>query len=806
MKNYIYILIIFIALISINPLKEIFSGVSIYLYSLNLFFLWSSLIVLFKSNKSKQLVLMSSVISFFFIYAYSKSISSNVNIDFVIFVTSSLAFLCVISCLLMSLEKPYSIVKFPMLLIYIFISIISIFLVGYYKTSGVINTDGVYAILQSNIGESISFVVDNINVGYLIFLILSFITFVFFVTIIFKVRSHTVDSKVKILLIIVFSLFMSMSYNKETLKDIRVIKSYYDMYHKELSLFESAREKFSVASFDATSSSEPELHVVVIGEALARYNMSSYGYASETTPWISSSDGIVYTQAYSNHTHTMPSLSLALTSSNQYNSKKYYESPSIIQIANEAGFNTAWFSNQLKMGKHDNVVSIISDSADYQKFITHGTIGRTSKRKHLDKDMLPEIRKYLSMVNESESTVIFVHMMGSHGSYCDRTKGQQVKLEKQEPFVYVNKQDYCYDRSVKYTDEFLSELYDMVRDKSNFKTLTFFSDHGEDVFNKLGHNSAKFTEYMSEIPLIIWGSDGLDSDIKKVLDSNKDEVFTNDLIFDYLIGVMNIDTDLYKESNSIASSLFGIDKPKTLHGKINISELPSQLTKANVANNEKVMAHRVNTVGALIDAKKQEFNRIEFDALYDGKNIVLGHDNNTLVGITLKDYLEYENQSFEQIWIDFKNLNDNNFASVFNELNELDEKFDIKRRALFETSFRGDKLKELSLSGWNTSYYLPTKKLVDYQSIDGIADFNRQLIAQIKSQHLSSLSFNYRVYDYIVNSLTIDAVKELDIELNTWLSLNTSDKDFQIKFDSIPITSDPLVNNVIVQYPTRFKK
>jgi len=806
MKNILSIIVILIAIVVIRPLKESFGGFSVYLYSFHLFVLWSALVVLFTTKPAKRLVVLSAITSFLFIYAYTKSISSAVDISFVIFTTSSMAFLCVITGLSLSLKKPFSFIKYPLLFQYFFVIIISIFLIGYYKTTGIINSTGVYAILQSNAGESIDFIADNLRLEYELgfALLVSFsLLLIFFIL---KGNVNSIDNKVKFLLLILFSLTNSANYTENTLKDIKTIKLYYDNYHLELDKLKALKNKIENHSFIAKAEGEKGFHIVVIGESLAKYNMSAYGYASDTTPWINSSDGIIYSQVYSNHTHTMPSLSLALTGANQYNSKTYFNSPSIISVANKAKFNTAWFSNQIKVGAWDNLVSIISEDADYRKFINSGRIGKTTKTDWLDKDLLPEIEEYISELDESERTVIFVHMIGSHASYCDRTNGEKIILPKQKPYRYINKQNYCYDKSVKYTDEFLESLFKMANKKDGFKTMTFFSDHGEDVFNRLGHNSGNFTEYMAEIPLIIWGAENLDDETNRNLLQNKDKIVTNDLIYNTVIDLLGIDTDVYEKRYSLANPNYNLAQPLTLHGKVEISTLKSQISKRNVANHKNLMAHRVNTVGALIDAKQQNFKRIEVDVFYDGNDIVVGHDKGAVSGISLHAFLKYEKNNFEQIWIDFKNLNSNNFDLIFKELQSLDDEFGIKNRALFESSFKGSELAKLSVSGWRTSYYLPTRALINYKTIKDINAFNSSLIKQIKIQKLSSLSFNARVHDYLIENFSTQALSDLDIELNIWLDLNTSDPDFQSKFDAYSVTSDSLIENVIVQYPTRFRK
>lgn len=59
------------------------------------------------------------------------------------------------------------------------------------------------------------------------------------------------------------------------------------------------------------------IYILVIGESETRDHMHAYGYSRETTPWldsmVSKSGTILFQHAYSNHTHTVPALTYALS-------------------------------------------------------------------------------------------------------------------------------------------------------------------------------------------------------------------------------------------------------------------------------------------------------------------------------------------------------------------------------------------------------------------------------------------------------------------------------------------------------------
>ena len=101
--------------------------------------------------------------------------------------------------------------------------------------------------------------------------------------------------------------------------------------------------------------------VLVIGESETRNHMQVYGYDRETTPWLQDQrenrENITFSNAYSNHTHTVPVLTYALSENNQYNEIALQDAYSIVEAANAAGYETYWLSNQRKLGAWDTPVA-----------------------------------------------------------------------------------------------------------------------------------------------------------------------------------------------------------------------------------------------------------------------------------------------------------------------------------------------------------------------------------------------------------------------------------------------------------------
>ena len=100
-----------------------------------------------------------------------------------------------------------------------------------------------------------------------------------------------------------------------------------------------------------------------------------------------------------------------------------------------------------------------------------------------------------------------LHTLGSHPSACERIK------EMQDPYVVSEKKwSYvgCYISSIKYTDELLRDLYDLMRnyEKKHHRpfSILYFADHGmvhRDIDGVIYLNNNKASKRHYDIPLAV---------------------------------------------------------------------------------------------------------------------------------------------------------------------------------------------------------------------------------------------------------------------------------------------------------------
>ncbi|MEH6447629.1 MAG: sulfatase-like hydrolase/transferase [Oleispira sp.] len=323
-------------------------------------------------------------------------------------------------------------------------------------------------------------------------------------------------------------------------------------------------------------SEESQTYIFLIGESINRNHMSVYGYHRETTPFLNQLDeeAIVFSDVISSHAQTNASLRVALTSAAAEQGNDYRKSPSIIDTANMAGFKTWWISNQQPLRA---TLASIADQADITQFISNDYQGVEVNR--YDEFMLPYIEDALA--DNAKHKVIFIHMMGSHAQYANRYPEAFNQFNDTDVRAYeddlsqgkINSINQ-YDNSVLYTDFVVQKTLNILKqDSATIKALTLFSDHGEEVYDKInikGHSPDNVTANMIEVPFITWASKGF-ADLKPKtlsdLKTNQNQGFRLDNLYHYATDLIGISSQQIQKENSLASSQFVAAKERKVYKK-----------------------------------------------------------------------------------------------------------------------------------------------------------------------------------------------------------------------------------------------
>jgi len=700
--------------------------------------------------------------------------------------------------------------------------------------NAVISREVFYAILRTNLKESLEFAIDYISpiwIGVTLFL-----AFLIGSLLLKQEKKETFQIE-KSLLIFMIMIFATLSYiNKDDIRLYSFAKNTITEYWEELSVFHKTQKKLinNEIQFSAQKIDIAETYLVVIGEALNKKHMGIYGYMRDTTPLLNKNqengDLLVFSNAFSSHTHTMPVLSQSLTEANQHNKKDYYASLSIINILNKADIDTYWITNQVLYGPWDNLVSVIAHQSDHLIALNH-SIGKRTETQDYDGAVISEVNNILSKDSE-RNRVIFVHLMGSHGHYCSRYPDEyrifsgDLKIEIFGRLSTVNNIDdsiNCYDNSVLYNDYVVGSLIKALQKQNDITAFLYFSDHADDVMGKLGHNSANFTYSMTQIPLIMWFSEQYIhryEDKYNILESHKNVLFSSDNIYDTLIGVFNINTERYQSFNDLSSAQYFLEEGNayTLNGKIPYADKTNYLYHQknninrllNTNQTLRVIPHRVNSIGKLKDVWFDGYRAFEIDVRYGEDNTArfeIGHNHGDMSGISFEQFIaSISSSDIKKIWIDFKNLAQKNYKKALERLNRLDQQFNLKEKIIIESRTTGSFFRKFSEKGWHTAYYLPTGKIVKLlegnraNEMKGLA---KSIYEQSVLQKLSAISFDHRLYPFTKNYL--EPLLSNDIVYHTWdLSVKLYDSDLHSKLSKKNYFLDYRVKTILLPYKSPF--
>ncbi|WP_251422043.1 sulfatase-like hydrolase/transferase [Veillonella agrestimuris] len=336
-------------------------------------------------------------------------------------------------------------------------------------------------------------------------------------------------------------------------------------------------ESFQLTTNETAAQKVPGTVILVIGESSSRDYMKVFNpeFLYDDTPWQSdmrhhNSEFIFYDNAYSSYVQTVPTLERALSERNQYDDRPFLDSANILDVAKKAGYKTSWFSNQGVFGEYDTAISLIAKTADITQW-AHDSYAFSDQ---YDESVLP----LLETVNPSENNFIVIHIMGSHIYYNDRYPSSFSKW-KQGPYPEGLE---AYANSQLYTDWVLQQIYNYGKEHLNLQAMVYFSDHGESLDKS--HNPDTFDFVMAHIPLWVYLSPEYAATYPETvttLKKHETQYFTNDLLYDTLVGILQAPSNRYDPSRDFSnpSYRFNVHNLTTLLGQEPLIKDPDNKTQ-----------------------------------------------------------------------------------------------------------------------------------------------------------------------------------------------------------------------------------
>lgn len=358
-----------------------------------------------------------------------------------------------------------------------------------------------------------------------------------------------------------------------TVEDFRIRRDIYPVnvcYNVKLAVERwQASENYRLTSqgftFGATSSHQPEkreIYIMVIGETARANNFGIYGYERNTTPGLQATSHLVYFKdalSQANATHKSVPILMSAASAEDY--ERIYREKSIITAFKEAGFKTAFFSNQLP---NHSFIDFFAEEADVYEFLKDDPEEALNP---YDTEMVKMVDKFLS--RNDRKAFIVLHCYGSHFNYFERYPKSEVYF-KPDSIEDINlktreRMINAYDNSIRATDKLLTSLIRKLSDEEGISGLLYTSDHGEDLLDddrhRFLHSSPVPTAYQLYVPYILWVSDGYNAAYPDVLTAaadNSGKPVASNTFFHTMLSLGGIETPHRNDSLAVTSRRFQV--------------------------------------------------------------------------------------------------------------------------------------------------------------------------------------------------------------------------------------------------------
>ncbi len=308
-----------------------------------------------------------------------------------------------------------------------------------------------------------------------------------------------------------------------------------------------------------TEPADSAVYVLVIGETSRAGNWELCGYERHTNPRLSRRSGITFfphALSESNTTHKSVPLMMSHLSCRSFGDSIYCVK-GVVDAFKEAGFRTAWISNQERNGA---LIDFFGEQADSVDFITD------DHRHHYDIETVGRLAETLRA--NPGPIFVAVHTYGSHFNYRDRIPegfgmffpDDATEAEKSNRDQLIN----AYDNSILYTDMVLDSIIGTIAATGRPAALVYAADHGEDIFDddrgRFLHASPTPTFYQIHVPVVVWTSENYGArrpDVAEALARNAGmRVSSSRSAFHTLLHLAGITTPCFDPTAALSSTAY----------------------------------------------------------------------------------------------------------------------------------------------------------------------------------------------------------------------------------------------------------
>lgn len=342
----------------------------------------------------------------------------------------------------------------------------------------------------------------------------------------------------------------------------RFWKLFIDAY-KELSRHAEIKQKLNTHLVTLLENNQSiPYFCFILGESHSRNRMSLYGYNLTTTPLLEKrarkQELFVFDDVICPLASTFESIKLMFTFCRYKDSKPWYSYQNLFRILEKAQYHSVWLSNQEFTSFELSPSRLFAETCSEH----HYTMIRDSvsyKFSRLDEAVLPLLDKTLK--NRRKPLFHLIHLYGAHFQYADRYPDSFSKFSPDDELtglkLSMRQTQAHYDNVMLYDDYVIDSI--IKRYENRDAVVLFISDHGEDVYEnktklRWGHDSWARSDYMVEVPMLLWISASLKEKrpdlVQRVKQSTTRPFMTDDTIY-VIMDLLGIKTPEFIPRRSI---------------------------------------------------------------------------------------------------------------------------------------------------------------------------------------------------------------------------------------------------------------
>lgn len=314
------------------------------------------------------------------------------------------------------------------------------------------------------------------------------------------------------------------------------------------------------------SDSMPTTLVLVIGETGRSGRWQLGGYDRETNPRLSKRTGVTYfgkAITESNTTHKSVPMMMSAVVPETFDSVMYYRS--VIEAFNNAGYHTAYFSNQPPNGSYNQR---FGEEADLTVFMqdVEGSTG-------LDRDLLGQVKNYLDTTKMAQRRLIVLHTYGNHFRYNERYPADEARFTPDAPMdaERSNREALwnAYDNATLQVDLLLDSLATLTTEQGGKSAIVYAADHGEDMYDdereRFLHASPVPTYYQLHVPMMVWMSEGMEETYPEMVSALKENaekrVSPTESLYPTLLQLGGVATSYLNRAQAVTDTMFRSPRP-----------------------------------------------------------------------------------------------------------------------------------------------------------------------------------------------------------------------------------------------------